>query len=295
MRSPLFPRIRHMAGVIPVANLDCDFGFVWHDCLQPIGPKYTAVERAVVECGQAGCNSIWVVCNEDMQPLIRHVLGEYVYDPKKVRRTTFRRVIPIYYVPIHPKDWWKRDSYGWSILWGALQAFRISERMSRWITPKRYYVAFPYGLYDPYLVRPFRVLLKQQCDNNQVFLRHNGKTIRDGEYLGFSFDAKDWSRYYRTIRDNSTDSRPRGDERFTGRFFPLDFIFSTAAIEDPENTVLELPWYYRIDSWAGLKRFYQSDHELERPSTELLSYREFAELGMTELDEDNKEEAEEDD
>jgi len=71
----------HLAGIVPVAGQKLDFNFPWHDCLQPIGKNYLAVERAVLECAYAGCETIWVVCHNDMQPLIKHRLGEYVLDP----------------------------------------------------------------------------------------------------------------------------------------------------------------------------------------------------------------------
>jgi hypothetical protein len=36
-----------------------------------------------------------------------------------------RKEIPIYYIPIHPKDRDRRDSYGWSVLYGAYSAWRV--------------------------------------------------------------------------------------------------------------------------------------------------------------------------
>ena len=60
----------HLAGIIPIAGQDLDFNMPWHDCLMPIAQNYLAVERAVVECAYAGCETIWVVCHDDMQPLI---------------------------------------------------------------------------------------------------------------------------------------------------------------------------------------------------------------------------------
>ena len=79
----------HLAGIVPVAGQKLDFNFPWHDCLQPIGKNYLAVERAVLECAYAGCETIWIVCHDDMQPLIKHRLGEYVLDPVFLQRTRF--------------------------------------------------------------------------------------------------------------------------------------------------------------------------------------------------------------
>ena len=71
----------HLAGIIPVSGQDLGFNMPWHDCLMPVAQNYLAVERAVVECAYAGCETIWVVCHDDMQPLIRHRLGDWVSDP----------------------------------------------------------------------------------------------------------------------------------------------------------------------------------------------------------------------
>ena len=80
-------RAFHLAGIVPVAGKALDFNFPWHDCLQPIAQNYLAVERAVVECAYAGCETIWIVCHDDMQPLIRYRLGEYIQDPVYLFRT----------------------------------------------------------------------------------------------------------------------------------------------------------------------------------------------------------------
>ena len=71
----------HLAGIIPVHGQEFDFGFDWHDTLMPIAPNYTAVERAVVECAYAGCSTIWIVVSDEMEPLIRYRIGDYVQDP----------------------------------------------------------------------------------------------------------------------------------------------------------------------------------------------------------------------
>ena len=131
----------HLAGIIPVAGQKLDFNFPWHDCLQPIAQDYLAVERAVWECACAGCETIWIVCHNDMQPLIRYRLGDYVQDPLWTNKVRLQmpqegeRPIPIHYVPIHPKDRDKRDCLGWSVLYGALTAYWLSRTISQWVSP----------------------------------------------------------------------------------------------------------------------------------------------------------------
>ena len=56
----------HLAGIVPVAGKESDFGFEWSGCMMPIASNYTAVERAVVECAWAGCETIWIICNDDV-------------------------------------------------------------------------------------------------------------------------------------------------------------------------------------------------------------------------------------
>ena len=143
--------VKHLAGVVPVAGQPLDYNFPWHDCLQPIGPNYLAVERAVLECAYVGCDTIWLVCHDDMQPLIKKRLGDFVEDPVYINRkydsgfpSERRKKIPIYYVPIHPNDRDRRDCLAWSVLYGANSAYYIGKNISKWATPDKYYAAFPY-------------------------------------------------------------------------------------------------------------------------------------------------------
>lgn len=285
----------HLAGIIPVAGQGLDFNFPWHDCLQPISQNYLAVERAVVECAYAGCETIWIVCHDDMQPLIRYRIGDYVQDPVYLYRSfegkhysDKRKPIPIYYVPVHPKDRDKRDCLAWSVLYGALSSYWTSIQISKWVTPSRYYVAFPYGVYDPEILREHR---KDISSHQGFYLKHNNKTIKDGEYLGFTFDGEEFKRYRKELRGKATglytsenrteEGYPRErlpiQERYSARHFSLDTVFESAIIEGAK--VVNLPWYSNIDSWKGLREYLSSDNQLERPRKELLSYHEFNTIG----------------
>ena len=251
----------HLAGIVPVAGQELDFNFPWHDCMQPISKNYLAIERAVWECACAGSETIWIVCHDDMQPLIRYRLGDFVQDPlkhnltRKVAPKEHERVIPIYYVPIHPKDRDKRDCLSWSILYGALTSYWLSKTISKWVIPDRYYVSFPHGIYDPELVLPYRSKISSKKDFHISFAE---KTVKNNEYLGFTFDAEDFKEARRILRKEGTgeftdyDSPTRLpiEERWSARFFKLDKIFKYVKMGD---TSLELPWYYNIGSWEGLK------------------------------------------
>ena len=271
----------HLAGIIPVAGQPLDFEFPWHDCMMPIAPNYLAIERAVVECAYAGCETIWIVCNDDMQPLIRHRLGDFIYADE-------RKPITIYYVPVHPKDRDKRDCLSWSVLYGALTAYHVSKSISKWVMPDRYYTAFPYGVYNPSVLRGHRKIISSRQD---FFLTHQGKTIRDGEYLGFTFDAEGFFRFRDTIRQEGTGHRVPGQvgipteslplqERWSARFFSLDKVFKSVRLEEANK--VDLTWYQRIDSWETFCEYAGSNNskKLLRPDKCILSYKEWNPIGI---------------
>ena len=286
----------HLAGIVPVAGQPLDFKMDWHDSLMPIAPDYLAVERAVFECAWAGCETIWIVANDDMTPLIRHRLGEWVQDPVWVGRrldpypSQTRKQIPIYYVPIRAKDVGKRDCLAWSVLHGAVTAFEVSARLSKWVIPKRNYVAFPYGVYDPEILREHR---KAISSDRPFMLSHAERTIQDGEYLGFTFDKDDFVSARRIIREGtgkySSEILEEGlfprqklpkEKRWSARHFSLDKVFKPVIIYK-ENKV-EVPWYHNIDSWDGYCSYLGSPERkmVERPHPIFMKYHEWNEIGV---------------
>lgn len=288
----MFVDNKHLAGIIPVASQPLDFGFPWSDCLQPIGPNYLAIERAVLECAFAGCETIWIVANDDAQPLIKSRLGDYVQDPVYIFRKhdpghikQNNKRIPIYYVPIHPNDRDKRDCLSWSVLHGANTAFRVSANMSRWLKPFKYYTAFPYGVYDPSTLREHR---KTIYSEKSFYLEYNGETVKDGEYLGFTFNADEYKEYRDHLKKTSTGAYkpvPTGEypseklpleERYSARYFSLDNVF---GIGDTKGAnVLSLAEYYNIDSWDKLRSYLGSDHRVYRHNS-LLKGKLFHKIG----------------
>ena len=161
----------HLAGIIPIHKNDFTFNFEWPDCMMPIASQLIAVERSVMECAWAGCETIWIICHDDMQPLIRYRLGDYVQDPLFANKTRssmpdeLKKPIHIYYVPVHPRDRDRRDCLGWNALYGALTAYWLSRTISQWVVPDKYYVAFPYGIYDPEYLKAHR----KQISNKKPF------------------------------------------------------------------------------------------------------------------------------
>ena len=284
----------HLAGIIPVAGQDLDFGMPWHDALMPIAQNYLAVERAVVECAYAGCETIWIVCHDDMQPLIRHRIGDWVSDPVWEYRhmDTFpsesKKQIPIFYVPIRVRDKDKRDCLSWSVLYGALTAYKTAHMISKWISPTKYYAAFPYGMYQPWIVREHR---KDISIKNGFFLTYNGESVINGKYLSFTFTGEDFKRFRDHLREQATGKWKTGgpgvksetlpmEDRYSARFFKLEDVFGIASIKEKDKK-LEVPWYFNLDNWEEYCYYISSEErkEVKRPSKRILHYHEFNPIG----------------
>ena len=272
----------HLAGVVPIAGQPLELNFPWHDSLMPVGEQYLALERAVAECAAAGCETIWIVCHKETQSLVRERIGEWVYDPVSLKRGPYssgeERQVPVFYVPVHPKDRDRRDCLGWSVLYGALTAYHLSRKLSKWVVPDKYYVAFPYGVYPPEVVRTHR---KKISSSETFWLTFNGESVKSGEYLGFTFDGEDFKRCRRAVREQATatyDSEGNKlplEKRYSARYFPLDIVFDSVIME--EQNAVELPWYYRVDSWETYRNFISSSETLTKP--ERTNYNEWNPIG----------------
>jgi len=260
----------------------------------PIGQDYLAIERAIVECAYAGCETIWVVCNDDMQPLIRHRLGDYVQDPVWVSRqfeydrTGRQKPIPIYYVPVFQKDRNKRDCLSWSILHGATVATTISSALSRWLKPNKFFVAFPYGIYYFSTWKEYR---KNLSSEKKYMLSYNGETVRDGKYLGFTFSPEDLNKLKSLVHQKSTGlfqdeeqtKRLSTEERFSYRKLSLGEVFGD--LEEEEFEKIESKIYWSIDSWENYCTYIsEKGKESKKPSGYLLSCKEWNGIGIDEND-----------
>ena len=269
----------HLAGIIPVANLKTDFGLSIPDVLLPVAQNFSAIQKSVFECAMAGCNTIWIVANDDLAPVVRKLIGEWTYDPiyySKMSKFSSeqRKEIPIYYVPIHPKDRDRRDSYGWSVLYGAYSAWKVAYKISRWVTPHKYYVSFPMSAYNIYSIREHRKLINHKCNN--FFLSHNGETIKNNKPIAFTFTGEDFKQCRQHVNKETTreylpplpnqhypkKKRPL-QERWSARHFNFQQIF--CRVSEKSATKADLSWYYDISSWAGYSDFIGSNNNIETP------------------------------
>lgn len=280
------PNKFHLAGIIPVAGQKLDFKFPWHDCMMPVANDFLAIENAIIQCSYAGCETIWIVAHREMQPILRHRIGDWVYDRSSLYQARFSempsnvlREIPIYYVPIHPKDRDRRDCLAWSVIYGSLRAFHLSKVISSWVVPDKYFVSFPYGITCLESIFKSRELISS---SKNFYMSYNGKTVRDGEYLPFTFDKEDFLKFRRVIREgtgiftnvvwdpvkNTVASQDRLplDQQYSARGFTLDKVFGCATIEG--NHVVETAWYYNIDNWEKYLEYMASSEAktvVERP------------------------------
>jgi len=285
----------HLAGVIPVANLETDFDLNVPPFLLPVERGFTAIQKSVFECAMAGCQTIWIAANDDLAPIVRKHIGEWVYDPVHYKRdlTKFyrevRKEIPIYYAPIHPKDRDRRDSYGWSVLYGMYSAWLVSYKISKWLIPDKFFISFPMGLYDIYSLRPHRKEILSQKGN--FFLSHNGKTVKDDEYLPFTMFGEDFKKCRRAVNKKTTKEylpplpgetiplkkRPL-EERWSARFFDLADVFEEA--DETNAFKVETEWYHDISSWEGYRNFLGSSHIIETQYQDLTGTHRHAKICM---------------
>ena len=294
----------HLAGIIPVAGQPLDFKFPWHDCMIPIAPNYLAIERAAMECATAGCETIWVICPTDMQPLLKHRLGEMIQDPVWISRkfdvypSTTRREIPIYYIEVHPRDEQKRESLVWSILYGAKVIKKVCNSLSQWVAPNKYYVAFPHAVYPSQHLRKYR----QEISNHGNFfvLTDKGESVLDGVYVGFAFEASEVGKLVQYFWNKQTgkydssqpiEERKDGkfitkllpmEERYSGRFFKVEEIFK--ELKEEKTFKMEMEWYYDISSWDNLCVYLSSPHrkKMLRPKLPFLKQRKWNKIGQDE-------------
>ncbi len=268
------PKGRNVAGIVPLAGWKNSFDFPWPDYLQPLREGFLALERSVYECAYAGCDSIWVVCNDDIAPVVRTRLGDYVMSPKYFDEKQFvknkeyhQKWIPIFYTPVSQKDRDRRDSLGWSALHGALMAFQISDKMSQWVLPTKYYVSFPYGIYNPEFLKKHKDAIRGP---DSFFISYEQKTVRDNLYLGFTFKPEDWPKFKHHIKDQCTGGSRAlpAHERWSSRHFTLDKIFNVDVISVDKK--VEVPEYYNMDTWDSLLEYYNSEMKIPRPTKQFM-------------------------
>ena len=277
----------HLAGIIPVAQLETDYESTSPDVLTLLAPGYTAIQNAVMACAMAGCKTIWIVANNDLAPVVRETVGEWVHDPVYYKRdftkfySNVRKEVPIYYVPIHPKDLDKRNSYGWSVLYGIYSAWYVSFKISRWILPEKYFVAFPMSVYDYRLLRTLRPQI--QDVNKNFSLTYKNETVLDNLPISFTMKGEDFLECRRNVNKITTreylpplegqlptTKRPL-NERWSARFFDLATVFAKWNLSEAETR--EIDWFYDIREWEQYRQYMAAENTVVPPYREIYKPR----------------------
>jgi len=290
----------HLAGIVPVAGQTLDFNQLWPDCLMPIAPDFTLLEAAVAECAWAGCDTIWIICNDDIAGLIKKKIGDFVGDPVWAYRKfdkypdESKRQIPVYYVPIHPKDREKRDCLAWSVLHGSLTVFKIADELSHWLVPNKYYVSFPYGYFPAWQLREHRSVISSA---KNIYLTSNNKSMKDNFYCSFTFGKDEFIEFRKVIKSGTGRWRPGVDykeydelpieERWSARFFELEQVFAPFVTERAREIQIES--FYNIGSWQQYQRFMSEnlDKDIKRPTKTILINQAFKPIANDYLKKDD--------
>ena len=259
-------RKNHMVGILPLSPHSSNLKMPWPDYLLHIGENFCILKSCVHECLLAGCDSIWVVCNDNTSPIVRKVIGDYVlcpegyYDPSSGQYSaSYERFVPIFYTPMEQK-YRNIESLGWSVLSGALTSFKVCSRISKWVRPSKYYVSFPYSVYDLSIVAANKSKIRSK---DLFFLSFNEQTVKENLQTGFSFAPRHWIRFKKNVKDNCTgaDRSLPLEERWSSSKFTLDKIFNCDIIEEVQNTV-EVSNYVHFDSWESVKEYYKNENNI---------------------------------
>ena len=171
-------------------------------------------------------------------------------------------------------------------MYGAHVAYSISKKISTYVVPSRYYVAFPYGVYPPEILRPHR---KQISSRRPFVLSFLDLTIKDGEYLGFTFDAEDFKQCRAKLRKDGTGRFVPGigltekllpvEERWSARHFSIEQVFSSLVLDGGLN--VEVDWYFKVDNWDDYCEYMGSEMRkgIKRPSKKMFGYKEWNLIG----------------
>lgn len=280
----LVKRQFYLSAIIPVIKdhkwLD---NFVWNGCLTPVGDDLTVIEKTVWDCAAAGADTIWIVCDEAVDPLIRMRMGEWVLDPVAFKRfdkckENRQRRIPIYYVPVSLKDRKKRDCLAWSVIYGAIISHNVSRQLSKWLRPDMYLVSFPYYVIDEEFMRSesvrFRLNRATEKKHHRVFFSHSGKTIRDGKLIPFTMNLWDVLKFKDILERRQAGSNfytyaecitIPDKERWPERFFTMEDVFG--CLSTINSTEIELEYFHDITTWKDYCAYLETNYarNLSRP------------------------------
>jgi hypothetical protein len=234
----------NMAGIVPISGHDSDITLPWHHVMMPYDKNKTLVQNAVYTCAMAGCKSIWLICNHDMQPVIKSILGDSIEDPVYKFRpharyaSDHKKHIPIFYAPLPLRDLKNKDNVAWSAVFGCLLAKKVYGQISTYTAPDRYFISWPYALLNNSVLRDHRRLLAKE----DLFLASEGKSMATDDFLPLCFSASQ----LQMLKEHCYDlSNPHADNK------PFKEILISEVFAPMLNKrQLELDLEYkRVGSW----------------------------------------------
>ena len=166
-------------------------------------------------------------------------------------------------------------------------AFKVSATVSKWIYPNKYWVSFPYGYFNPELLREHR----QKISSPKNFLiTHKGQSPDQGVHTSFSFGKDEFVKFRRQIRKGTgtftdevdEDGIPRTklpiEKRYSARWFNLESVFIDL---NTENT-LEVEEFYDLSSWEKYRNYLSSDlaEQTTRPPEWLIKFSAFGSISL---------------
>jgi len=166
----------------------------------------------------------------------------------------------------------------------------LARTITSWVVPDKYFVSFPYGIVPRQTIYEQRHLISSP---KNYYMEHEGKTVRDGEYLPFTFDKDDFIKFRRVIRKgtgvytnasfNEETRRMTQDilpleQRYSARHFSLDKVFGCATLEG--NNVGQTPWYCRIDTWNNYLKYMANEKAYKSIRPRWMKYHEWNPIGV---------------
>jgi len=263
MEKPYFDiAASSLAAVIPITDQKTDYRFPWHPALQPVARSYTAIQKVIAEACFMGASSVWLVCNKNMQPLIKKVVGERLRQPSTFYMDSEggKHPVPVYYVPVHIRDRHKAECPSWSVLHGCLEAYEISGIISKWTLPDRFLILDPYLMCDYYDAIYEKKHMRQEIN---FAYKSEGKTYKDGVNVPFTLSYKDCIEAKEKYDELAYEFYEENSMVEASIKIPLDKIFNSATIDRD----FEIGKTYDIRTWEVYMDYMRSDYaaQLRKP------------------------------
>lgn len=301
----------HLAGIIPLCGQQYrKRKLPWHPALLPVAEACMLIDMACMQCAYAGCETIWIVADDYLEPYLKKHIGEWIHDPIYYGVNPFHtrdfgersRRIPIFIVPEDGADRNKRDSISFQAIRGMEMARKITGQITTYIIPDKYFVTWPYSLFNYKFTREHRVVLSSEQD---CIFTHDGKSIATGHYLPFTCTLSTAKLCKDYVWKNATGikdmSQPKEEwqwgsiptevlppeERYNGRWWGPDQVFKVFH-EKKDNEELELNWFYDASTFEGYREYMRSDNFMYNVSRKLFKRKTWNSMSFD--DEEFKEE-----